>query len=114
MQKSVVAVMALVGFFSHANALTTCPELIKLRAETAEAAKQMTGVPTSDRCVAYTRFSSLWGEIFQYAKDNRKLCDVPVGLLGEIEKRHRDAVLARDSVCASRPAQPFPPEIIGR
>lgn len=114
MQKSVVAAIVLVGLFSHANAQANCPELIKLRAEAAESAKQMTGAATSDRCVAYARFSLIWSKILQYAKDHRKLCDVPGNLLGEIEKRSRDAVRARDNVCAGRPLQPFPPEIISR
>ena len=74
----------------------------------------MAGVPTSDRCEAYGRFSAAWGEIFRYANDHRELCDVSDVSLGEFEKRYREAVKARDNVCAGRPLQPFPPDIIKR
>jgi len=106
------ATIALVGFCSDANAQTNCPELARLRGEAAEAAKQMTGVP--NRCEAYRRFSTAWGDIFRYANDHRELCNVSGVLLEEFEKRYREAAKARDNACAGRPLQSFPPEIIKR
>lgn len=104
-------VIALVGICSNANAQVKCPELTRLRGEAAEAARQMTGVP---RCEAHRRFSSAWGEVVRYANDRRELCDVSGALLAEFEKRYREALKARDNVCAGRPLQPFPPDIIKR
>jgi hypothetical protein len=106
--------IALVGLCSHACAQARCPELMKLRSEAAEAVKQMMGVPTLDRCEAYRRFSVTWGEIVSYANNHRELCDISSVSLSELEKRRREAVKARDAVCASRPLQPFPPDIVQR
>jgi hypothetical protein len=104
--------VALVGFCSHANAQMKCSELTRLRGAAAEAAKHIAGV--SDRCDAYSRFSTAWGDIFRYANDHRELCDVSGDLLGEFEKRYREAEKTRDNVCAGRPLQSFPPDIIKR
>ncbi|VIO77367.1 hypothetical protein [Bradyrhizobium ivorense] len=108
-QQSLV-VMLLVAFCSGAKAQARCPELTKLRSDAAEAAKQMTGVPTSDRCEAYTRFSLAWGDIVRYAADHRDPCDISSTTLTELEKRYREAKEMRDNVCAGRPLRPFPPE----
>jgi hypothetical protein len=109
-----LAMIALVGFCSRANALAQCPELTRLRSEAAEASKQTKGAPTSDRCEAYIRSSMAWGVMAQYANDHRELCDISIHSLSELEKYHRDAVRARDNVSTGRPLQPFPPEIIRR
>jgi hypothetical protein len=106
--------MALVGLCSHAYAQARCPELLKLRSEAAEAVKQMTSFPTLGQCEAHSRFSMAWGEIVRYANEHRELCNISSGTLSEFEKRHREAVRARDDVCTSRPPQPFPPDIIRR
>jgi hypothetical protein len=109
-----LAMMALVGFCSQANAEASCPELTRLRGKAAEAAEQMKGAPTSDHCAAYIRFSMAWGAIVQYANSNRELCEISMLSLSEIEKRHREAVKARESVCAGRVLRPFPAEVIRR
>jgi hypothetical protein len=111
----VLAMIALVGFCSQANAQARCPELTRLRSEAAGALKQTRGlVPTLDRCEAYNRFSTAWAAIVQYANDNREACDISTLSLDEFEKHHREAVQARDNVCAGRPARPFPPDVIRR
>jgi hypothetical protein len=108
-----VAMIALVGFCSQANAQAGCPELTRLRSEVAGALKRVTGlVPTSDRCEAYIRLSMAWDAIAQYANDHRELCDISVDLLSEFERNHREAVSARDNVCSGRPLRPFPPDVI--
>jgi len=109
-----LVVMALIGFCSHANAQARCPELTRLRSEAAEASKQTMGVPTSDSCEAYTRFSLAWGAIAQYANDHRELCDISMPSLNELEKHHREAVSMRNNVCAGRPLHLFPPDVIKR
>jgi hypothetical protein len=107
-----VAMIALVGFCSQANAQAQCPELTRLRSEAAEATKQVRGRPTSNRCEAYIRLSMAWDTIAQYANDHRELCDISIDSLSAFEKNHRDAVSARDNVCTGRPARPYPADII--
>jgi len=109
-----LAMMALIGFCSQANAQAQCPELTRLRSEAAEASKQTRGGQISDRCDAYIRSSMAWGVMVQYANDHRELCEISIRSLSEFEKYHREAVRARDNVCAGRPVRPFPPEIIRR
>ncbi len=109
-----LALMALVGFFSQANAQTRCPELARLRSEAAEASKPRSRTLISNRCEAYTRSSMAWGAFVQYANDNREACDISSLSLDEFEKYHLEAVRARDNVCAGRPVRPFPPDIIRR
>ena len=109
----VLAMIALVGFCGQASAQARCPELTRLRSEVAGALKQTRGlVPTLDRCEAYNRFSTAWGAIVQYANDNREACDISTLSLDDFEKYPREAVQARDNVCAGRPVRPFPPDII--
>ena len=110
-----LAMIALVGFCGQANAQARCPELTRLRSETAEASTPIRGlVPTSDRCVAYIRLSMAWGAIAQYANDHRELCDISIASLSEFEKYHREAVRVRDNACAGRPLRAFPADIIQR
>ena len=110
----ILATMALVGFCSHANAQAGCPELTRLHMEAAKVEKRATGVPTGDRCEAYVRFSIASREVVQFASDHREACDISDASLSVFEKYHRDAVKARDNVCANRPARPYPPDIIRR
>jgi hypothetical protein len=108
-----IAVIALVGFCSQANAQAQCPELTRLRSEAEGALKRVTGlVPPSDRCETYIRVSMAWDAVVQYANDHRESCDISLPSLSEFEKRHREAVSARDNVCTGRPLRPFPPEVI--
>jgi hypothetical protein len=109
-----LAMMALIGFCSQANAQAQRPELARLRSEAADASKPTKRALTSDRCEAYIRSSMAWGVMVQYANDHRELCEISIRSLSEFEKYHREAVRARDNVCAGRPVRPFPPEIIRR
>jgi hypothetical protein len=109
-----LALMALVGFCSQANAQTRCPELTRLRNEAAGTSKQMSRALISDRCEAYTRSAMAWDALVQYASDNREACDISTLSLDDFDKYHRDTVRARDNVCAGRPARPFPADIIRR
>ncbi len=109
-----LAMIALLGFCGQANAQARCPELTQLRSEAAEILKQTRGVPTSDRCAAYVRFSMAWGAIAQYANDNRELCDISIPSLSDFEKYRREAVTVRDNACAGRPLHAFPPDVIRR
>src|SRR3981081_361728 len=106
--------IALVGFCSQASAQAQCPELTRLRREAAGASKPTRRALTSDLCEAYSRSSMAWGGMVTYANDHGELCDISIRSLSEFEKYHREAVRARDNVCAGRPIRPFPPEIIRR
>jgi hypothetical protein len=107
-----LAVIALVGFCSQADAQSRCPELTRLRSEAAVALKQARGVSTSERCEAYNRVSRAWDAIVEYASDNREMCDISEVSLSGFERDHSDAVKVRDNACAGRPLRPFPPDII--
>jgi hypothetical protein len=109
-----LAMMALIGFCGQANAQAQCPELTRLRSEAVEASRPMgrTRALISDSCEAYIRSSMAWGAMVQYANDHREMCGISFHSLSEFEKYHREAVRARDNVCAGRPVRPFPPDII--
>jgi hypothetical protein len=109
-----LTIIALAGFCIQANAQDRCPELTRLRSEAAEALKQTTTVPASERCESYNRLSMARRAIAYYASDYRESCDISILSLSELEKYHRDAVKARDNVCAGRPVRPYPPDIIQR
>ena len=111
---SALGMIALAGFCSQANASAQCPELTRLRSEAAQASKPTARALTSGRCEAYIRSSIAWAVMVQYANDHRESCDISVRSLSEYEKYHREAVSARDNVCAGRPVRPFPAEIIQR
>ena len=114
MRLPTLAIVAVVGYCSHAGAQERCPELLRLRAEAAAAIKPMTSAAPSDRCAAYNRFSMAWGAIAEYASDHRVVCDISIVSLDEFEKRYSDAKKARDNVCAGRPLRPYPPDVIER
>jgi hypothetical protein len=111
MHKPALAMAALVGFCSQANAQAQCPELTRLRSDAAAAIHQMAHGPAS-RCGAYNRFSVAWGAIAQYANEHRESCDISTVSLSEFEKRYREAEQARDNVCAGRRLRQYPPDII--
>ena len=109
-----LTIIPLLGFCIQANAQALCPELIRLRSEAQEALKHSRTVPSSERCYKYIRLSLAWGEVAQYANDNRESCHVSITSLNEFERYHREAVKDRDNVCAGRPIRPYPPDIIQR
>jgi hypothetical protein len=109
-----IAMIALVGFGSQAHGQARCPELMRLRSAAAEAAKQTRGGLAPTRCESYNRVAMAWDAVARYAKDNRYSCDISAASLNDYEKYHHEAMMARDNVCAGRPARPFPPEIIRR
>ena len=109
---SVLTMIVIVGYCPPADAQAGCAELARLRGVAAEAMKQTTGVPTSDRCVAYIRFSMAWADIVGYARNHRELCGISYVSLSELEKHYREAATARDNVCAGRPLRAFPPDVV--
>lgn len=109
---SAVAMIALAGFGGEARA--QCPELTRLRSEAVEATKPMNRGLMPGRCDAYIRASLAWGSLRDYAHDHQEMCEISSRSLGDIEKSHRDAVAARDNVCAGRPVRPFPADVILR
>jgi len=109
-----LAIMALIGFGGQANAQTQCPELIRLRGEAAAVEKQTIRLPIMASCERYGRLADAWNAVAQYASGHREMCEVSDRSLNDFEKYQREALDARDNVCAGRPARPFPPEIIRR
>ena|SRR5262245_34972985 len=109
-----LAFIALLGFCIEANAQELCPELMRLRSEVQQAQKLLMTVPVSERCHMYNRVSAAWDAIAQYANDNRESCHIAVPTLNDFERYYREALKARDNVCAGRPIRPYPPDIIRR
>lgn len=103
--------IALAGFGGAAQAL--CPELTRLRSEAVEATKPMNRGLMPDRCDAYIRASLAWSTLRAYAQDE-EMCNISGRSLSEIDKLHHDAMVARNNVCAGRPARAFPADIILR
>jgi hypothetical protein len=105
-----LAAIMLAGLTTYALAHDRCPELTRLHREANEALKKATGMATSDRCEAYTRFTMAWGNIASYAKNHRAPCGITANAFDEINKRRADAAeLTRNSCMGRRP--PFPAEI---
>jgi hypothetical protein len=109
----VAIVIAIVGLTAQVKA-TPCPEVVRLRNAATEAWKQAMRASQSDRCRALYQAASAAEATRKYADDNRESCNVSVSLLNQVERSHREAVQARDNVCAGRPLRPYPPDIIRR
>jgi hypothetical protein len=89
-----------------------CPELVRLRNAATEAWKEAMKAPGPERCGALNHASLAAQATLNYANNNRESCNITVRLLNDVEGYHRDAVQARDNVCAGRPMRPGPTEII--
>jgi hypothetical protein len=107
-------VVAMIALGARVEAQTPCPELIQLRNAATEAWKQAMRVPRSERCGALLHAASATEATLKFADDNHASCGVSGALLNEVDRYHREAVQARDNVCAGRPLRPYPPDIIQR
>jgi len=108
----VVAMMMLAGSCCEASEQAQCPELTRLRSAAVQASKPMTRSLMSGRCDAYVQASRAWSAVVDYANDHQDVCDISDRLLGDLETRRREAVTARNNVCAGRPVRPFPADIV--
>jgi hypothetical protein len=106
------AIITIVGLGVQAQAQAPCPDVVRLRNAATEAWKQAMRVSRSERCGALYHAASATEATLNYANNNREVCDISVRLLNEVERYHREAVQARDNVCAGRPLRPYPPDII--
>jgi hypothetical protein len=106
--------VAMIGLGVQVEAKTPCPELVRLRNVATEAWKRAMRAPQSDRCGALYQAALAAEATRKYADDNRQACNVSVSLLNQVERSDREAVQARDNVCAGRPLRPYPPDIIKR
>jgi hypothetical protein len=98
--------IALASICSEADAQAQCPELIRLR-------NAASGVPRGlGTCEGYIRSAMAWDDVRQYADGRRESCAISDDALSNFEKLYRQAVTARNNVCAGRPSRPFPAEII--
>lgn len=107
-------VIAIVSLGAQAEARTPCQEYLRLRNAATEAWKQAMRAPLSERCEALYHASSAAEATLKYANSNRESCDISVPILNQVEGYHREAVQARDNVCAGRPLRPYPADIIER
>jgi hypothetical protein len=104
--------IAIIGLGVQAEAQPLCPELVRLRNAANEAWKQAMRGPLSERCGALHHAALAAEATLGYANNNRESCNISVTLLNQVEAHHREAVQARDNVCAGRPLRPYPPDII--
>jgi hypothetical protein len=109
---TVFTAIAIVGLAAPAVARASCPDVLRLRNAATEIWRQAMRVPRSERCAALHRAAAATAATLDYASDNRTSCDIADPLLSEVERYHRDAVQARDNVCAGRLLRPYPPDII--
>jgi hypothetical protein len=110
-----IAMMAvLIGLQVRAEAQPPCAEFVQLRNDANAVWKRALNAPASERCGALDEASQATAATFSYASDNRVACNVSASLLSQVEGYHREAVHARDNVCAGRPLRPYPADVIGR
>jgi hypothetical protein len=96
----------------QAQAQPPCPEVVRLRNAATEAWKEAMRTPRPERCAALDHASTAAEATLNFANNNRESCNISARLLSDVEGYHRDAVQARDNVCAGRPLRPYPPDII--
>jgi hypothetical protein len=109
-----VAMITMIGLGVQVEARTPCQEYLRLRNVATEAWKQAMRAPPSERCGALHDASLAAEATLKYADNNRESCDISVQLLNQVEGYRREAVQARDNVCAGRPLRPFPADIVPR
>jgi hypothetical protein len=109
-----IAWIAVAWLGAQAEAQTPCPELVRLRSAATEAWKEAMRIAPSGRCGALSHASLAAEATLKYANNNRESCDISVPILNQVEGYHRQAVQARDNVCAGRPLRPYPADIIQR
>jgi hypothetical protein len=68
-------------------------------------------MPRSDCCEALHRASLAAEATLTYADNNRDSCAISGELLNQVDGHHREALRARDNVCAGRPYRPYPADI---
>jgi hypothetical protein len=112
MRVPICTMIAIARLGVQAEAQPPCPEVVRLRNAATEAWKEAMRVPLPERCGALNHASLAAEATLNYANSNRESCNISVRLLSDVEGYHRDAVQARDNVCAGRPMRPGPAEII--
>jgi hypothetical protein len=110
----VFAMIAIIGLGVQVEARTPCQEYLRLRNAASEAWKQAMRAPRWERCGVLYRASLAAEATLNYAANNRESCDISVQLLSQVEGYHREAIQARDNVCAGRPLRPYPADIVPR
>jgi hypothetical protein len=109
-----LAMMVVIGLGAQVEARTPCQEYLRLRNAAAEAWRQAMKAPQSERCGALYQASLATEETLKFAENNRETCRVSASLLSQVEGYHREAIQARDNVCAGRPLRPYPADIVPR
>jgi hypothetical protein len=98
----------------QSEARAPCQEYLRLRNVATEALKDAMRAPSSERCGALYQASLAADATLQHANNNREACDISRPLLNQVEGYRREAVQARDNVCAGRPLRPYPADILQR
>jgi hypothetical protein len=109
---SAFTMIATVWLGVQAEAQVPCPEVVRLRNAATEAWKQAMKTSQLERCGALDHASLAAEATLDYANNNREACNISVRLLNDMESYHRDAIRARDNVCAGRPLRPYPADVI--
>ncbi len=102
-------IIVLLGLGVQAKAQAPCAELLRLRNAASEAWKHAMSAPASQRCGALAQASVATEATLNYADNNRHSCNISDRLLNEVDGYRRQAVQARDNVCAGRPLRSYPP-----
>ena len=105
-------IIVLLGLGVQAKAQAPCAELLRLRNAASETWKHAMSAAASQRCGALAQASVATEATLNYADNNRHSCNISDRLLNEVDRRQ--AVQARDNVCAGRPLRSYPPDIIQR
>src|SRR5258708_18923262 len=92
--------IALVWLGVQAEAQAPCQQYLQLRNAATESWKEAMRAPAPERCKALDRASLAAEATLKFASNNRKSCNISVPLLSQVEGSHRQAVEARDNVCA--------------
>jgi hypothetical protein len=108
----VLTSIVLVALGVEARAQGPCPEVVRLRNVATAVWKQAMRAPAPERCEALSQASLAAETTLRYADNNRASCNVSDRLRDEVEGYRRNAVQARDNVCAGRPLRPYPPDVI--
>jgi hypothetical protein len=109
-----LTILLLLALEVQAEAQAPCAEVLRLRNAASEAWKHAMSAPASQRCGALAQASVATEATLNYADNNRQSCNISDRLLNEVDGYHRQAVQARDNVCAGRPLRSYPPDIIQR
>lgn len=114
MLRVVVLLLVLSEMAVSTPAAAECSELMRLRKAASASWQEAINAPSSERCGALERASSMMAATVEYATSHREACSVSSELSDRLEQGNREAADASRNVCAGRPMRPYPPDRIDR